>query len=134
MSNIDTGNGASPTTSGSPHEQLPRLLEYVAKWATAELVRGLRSFPELCAALTDGATEDELLCKIGTASRRQLRSLLQALEVEEIVVERDGTWSLTQFGTAAIGPLSGWLELFLQGYGDYFRHADALWAGRPNPQ
>jgi 2-ketoarginine methyltransferase len=120
-------------TNRSPHEQLPLLLEYVAKWATAEILRGLLSHPELCAALAKGTTEHEISRMTG-ASRRQLRSLLQALEVEQIVVEHAGIWSLTPFGTAAIGPLSGWFELFLQGYGEYFRHADALWAGQPDPR
>jgi 2-ketoarginine methyltransferase len=116
-----------------PHEHLPRLLDYVAKWATAEVLRGLLSFPELHSALAGGVTEDEL-CDIGTASNRQFRSLLQALEVEGIAAEASGVWSLTEFGSAATGTLIGWFDIFLSGYGEYFRNARALWAGEPDPR
>lgn len=121
------------SSAREPHEHLPRLLDYVSKWATAEVLRGLLSCPELHSALVDGVTEAEL-CDLGTASNRQFRSLLQALEVEGIVAESSGVWSLTEFGGAATGALTGWFEIFLSGYGEYFRNARALWAGQPDPQ
>lgn len=132
---VERDESRTPTVSSArePHEHLPRLLDYVSKWATAEVLRGLLSRPELHSALVDGVTEDEL-CEIGTASRRQFRSLLQALEVEGIVAETCGVWSLTEFGHAATGALIGWFEIFLSGYGEYFRNAEALWAGQPQPR
>jgi 2-ketoarginine methyltransferase len=127
----DATSTSTTSCATNPREHLPRLLDYVAKWATVELIRGLLLFPELRSGLARGVTEDEL-CGLGSASKRQFRSLLQALEVEDIVVEQAGIWSLTEFGAAATGPLNGWFELFVGGYGDYFRNAAALWAGRPD--
>ena len=62
-----------------------------------------------------------------------MRSLLQTLEVEDFVEQRDGRWSLTPFGAAAAGDLRGWFQLFLDAYGEFIRNAAALWAGKPDP-
>jgi 2-ketoarginine methyltransferase len=110
---------------------LRRLLDYTSKWATAELLNGLLQHERLYAGLGDGLDEQAIVAACGL-SGRQVRSLMTALEVEG-VVKRDGTaYRLTAFGQQ-LGSLRGWMDLFMRGYGSYYRNAAALWHGTVDP-
>jgi 2-ketoarginine methyltransferase len=108
-------------------DDLGGVLDYAAKWATAELVRGLLQHEPLYEALRDGVTATDAALLTGLPERA-VSGLLAALEVEGFV-RRDGD----RFTLGPLGePLDrtrGWLELLMNGYAGYFHHAAELWSG-----
>ena len=113
------------TTDTRAHQL--RVMELAATWATAELLSGLLRHPDLCARLRAGAPLDELTRVSGLAPR-QLRSLLRALTVEELVEHDGDRYRLRALGRDA-ETYRGWLDLYVRGYRTFFHHAEDLWAG-----
>jgi 2-ketoarginine methyltransferase len=113
-------------------DHLYRLLDYVSKWATAELVAGLVQHHELYDALREGVTVGEA-SKLTRLSHRQVASLLETIRVEDIVDLQDDRYVLTDFGRS-VGDLRGHMNLIMRGYQGFFHHAEDLWRGKVDPE
>lgn len=104
-----------------------RVMEYAAKWATAELLSALMQHDELVAALERGASVDEVAA-VGGLTVREAGGLLRALVVEDLLSRAEGTYVFSDAGRAALR-YRGWLDLYVRGYRDLFHRADDVWRG-----
>lgn len=113
-------------------EDILRVLDLTSKWATAEIIRGLLQEDRLLKALEGGLTAETWSSMTGL-SLRQVRSLAMSLEIEDIIEEREGAFRLTSFGSS-LNDSRGWMQIFMDGYGGYFREAEALLGGTVRPE
>ncbi len=113
---------------------LLRALDYLAGWATAELLMAILEDEPLLSALEQGVSAEELAQRLGSpdslapggASASELTgALLQALHSEGALVREAGTYRLAE-DLSELRAAHGWLELLMEGYRELFKGVGRL--------
>ncbi len=112
---------------------LLRALDYLAGWATAELLMAILEDETMLSALEQGVSAEELAQRLGSpdspttgASGSELTgALLQALHSEGALVREAGTYRLAE-DLSELRAAHGWLELLMEGYRDLFQGVGRL--------
>ncbi len=112
---------------------LLRALDYLAGWATAELLMAILEDEQLLAALEQGVSAQELAQRLGSpgsattgASGSELTgALLQALHSEGALVLEGGIYRFAE-DLSELRAVHGWLELLMEGYRDLFQGVGRL--------
>jgi 2-ketoarginine methyltransferase len=108
-------------------------LDYLAGWATAELLMAILEDEPLLAALEQGVSAKELAQRLGSpasattgASASELTgALLQALHSEGVLVCEAGSYRFAE-DLSELRAVHGWLELLMEGYRDLFQGVGRL--------
>ena len=135
-------NGASQTIAQTTPEAtgraafrptLLRALDYLAGWATAELLMAILEDEQLLSALEQGVSAEELAGRLespdspttGASGSELTGALLQALHSEGALVREAGTYRLAE-DLSELRAVHGWLELLMEGYRDLFKGVGRL--------
>jgi 2-ketoarginine methyltransferase len=112
---------------------LLRALDYLAGWATAELLMAILEDEQLLAALEQGVSAEELARRLGSpasprmgASGSELTgALLQALHSEGALVLEGEIYRFAE-DLSELRAVHGWLELLMEGYRELFQGVGRL--------
>ncbi len=112
---------------------LLRALDYLAGWATAELLMAILEDETVLSALEQGTSAEELARRLGSpdspstgATGSELTgALLQALHSEGAVVREAGTYRLAE-DLSELRAVHGWMELLMEGYRELFQGVGRL--------
>lgn len=117
---------------------LLRALDYLAGWATAELLMAILEDEPLLAALEQGVSAEELAQRLGSpesattgAGRSSIGgseltgALLQALHSEGALVLEGGIYRFAE-DLSELRAVHGWLELLMEGYRELFQGVGRL--------
>ncbi len=117
---------------------LLRALDYLAGWATAELLMAIVEDETMLSALEQGTSAEELAQRLGSpdspttgAGRSSIGgseltgALLQALHSEGAVVREAGRYRLAE-DLSELRAVHGWLELLMEGYRELFKGVSKL--------
>jgi 2-ketoarginine methyltransferase len=140
-------NGASQTIARATPEAIDRAafrptllraLDYLAGWATAELLMAILEDEPLLSALEQGVSAEELAQRLGSpgsattgAGRSSIGgseltgALLQALHSEGVLVREAGTYRFAE-NLSELRAVHGWLELLMEGYRELFKGVGRL--------
>jgi 2-ketoarginine methyltransferase len=136
-------NGASQTTIAAITPEaikraafrptLLRALDYLAGWATAELLLAIVEDEPLLSALEQGVSAEELAARLGSPDSERNGStaseltgaLLQALHSEGALAHEGGTYRLAE-DLSELRSVHGWLELLMEGYRELFKGVGRL--------
>lgn len=104
---------------------LLRALDYLAGWATAELLMAILEDEDLLTALEQGVSAEELAQRLGSPDSQLTGAFLQALHSEGAVVCEGGVYRLAE-DLSELRAVHGWLELLMEGYRDLFQGVGRL--------
>lgn len=104
---------------------LLRALDYLAGWATAELLMAILEDEQLLGALEQGVSAEELAQRLGSPDNALTGAFLQALHSEGAVVCEGGVYRLAE-DLSELRAVHGWLELLMEGYRDLFQGVGRL--------
>jgi 2-ketoarginine methyltransferase len=104
---------------------LLRALDYLAGWATAELLMAILEDEPLLAALEQGVSAEELAQRLGSPDSELTGALLRALHSEGAVVLEAGVYRFAE-DLSELRAVHGWLELLMEGYRDLFQGVGRL--------
>jgi 2-ketoarginine methyltransferase len=104
---------------------LLRALDYLAGWATAELLMAILEDEPLLAALEQGVSAEELAQRMGSPDSEVTGALLQALHSEGAVVCEAGVYRFAE-DLSELRAVHGWLELLMEGYRELFQGVGRL--------
>jgi 2-ketoarginine methyltransferase len=120
---------------------LLRALDYLAGWATAEVLMAVLEDEQLLSALERGTSAEELARLMGTPTRPTARppdsplagasgsevtgALLRALHSEGVLAHEAGTYRLAE-DLSELRAVHGWMELLMEGYRDLFKGVGRL--------
>ncbi len=112
---------------------LLRVLDYLAGWATAEMLMAILEDESLLSALEEGVSAEELAQRLqtpasplaGASGSEVTGALLQALHSEGVVVYEAGTYRLAE-DLSELRAAHGWMELLMEGYRELFQGVGRL--------
>lgn len=110
---------------GAFRPTLLRALDYLAGWATAELLMAILEDEQLLSALEQGVSAQELAERLGSPDSELTGALLQALHSESAVVREEGVYRFAE-DLSELRAVHGWLELLMEGYRDLFQGVGRL--------
>ncbi len=104
---------------------LLRALDYLAGWATAELLMAILEDEPLLAALERGVSAVQLAQRLGSPDSELTGALLQALHSEGALVREAGVYRFAE-DLSELRAVHGWPELLMEGYRDLFQGVGRL--------
>jgi 2-ketoarginine methyltransferase len=104
---------------------LLRALDYLAGWATAELLMAIVEDEPMLKALEEGVSAEELARRLGSPGSEITGAFLKALHSEGAVVCEDEVYKFAE-DLSELRAVHGWLELLMEGYRDHFKGVGKL--------